>query len=155
MKRFLLLALTIGAAVAFASSSYTTYFELEKPADGDSNWGSALRNNMDVIDLQMHLNQTPYLPGETVVTKTASYTATGAETVILCDATSGNVTISLPALASSAYRKYHVKKIDVSANTCIIDGSGSETIDGSTTFTISVQYRSIQVVNGTSGWFIL
>lgn len=51
-KILILLALVSGAALA--ASSYTTHYNMLKPADGDTNWGSGLRSNMDTIDSQMY-----------------------------------------------------------------------------------------------------
>lgn len=57
-----------------------------------------------------------------VVTKTTDYTITDADDFILCDATSGNITITMPAAAGRTGRLYTVKKIDTSANWVIITG---------------------------------
>lgn len=54
MKRALLLGL-IASGVALAASTFTTYYDLEKPADGDTGWGNSYRANMDTIDSQMHI----------------------------------------------------------------------------------------------------
>ena len=88
-------------------------------------------------------------------TETSDYTATAADFVILVDATSGPVTITLPAAALNDGRHYHVKKIDASANTVTIDGNGSETIDGLTTQVMTIQYTSRHVVSDASNWSIL
>ena len=90
-----------------------------------------------------------------VVTKTADYTATIInDAVILCDATSGVVTITLPTSVGNAGKTFSVKKIDASGNNVVLDGNGSQTIDGSTTKTISTQYGEVRVVSDGSNWFI-
>lgn len=43
------------STVAFASSTFTTYYNLEKPADNDTNWGSGYRSNLNTIDTQLHV----------------------------------------------------------------------------------------------------
>ncbi len=63
-----------------------------------------------------------------VVTKTATYTATAEDHVILCDTSGGAFTVTLPAGIDGT--EYHIKKIDSSANAVTIDGFGPETIDG-------------------------
>ena len=85
---------------------------------------------------------------------TSSGTA-GNQVVILCDATSGNVTITLPAAAGVTGRSYYIKKIDSSGNKCIVDGNASETIDGQTTQDLTFQYTAIQVVCDGTKWHIL
>lgn len=87
-----------------------------------------------------------------LVTKTANYTATVDDRVILCDATSGVITITLPASSSKADKMFYIKKIDSSANAVTIDGNASETIDGTTTKSLSVQYDYALIVCDGSNW---
>lgn len=92
---------------------------------------------------------------DSVVSKTASYSATTADTVILCDATSAAITITLYAASGNSGRSITVKKTDSSTNSVTIDGNASETIDGDLTKVISSQYSSYTMVcNGTS-WFLV
>jgi flagellar hook assembly protein FlgD len=90
-----------------------------------------------------------------VATKTASYTATAADEVILVSAASGAVTITLPAASGAAGRRYTIKKTDVGLNTVTIDGNGSETIDGALTLVIANQYEAYTIVCNGSGWFVV
>lgn len=56
--------------------------------------------------------------------------ATGID-IVLCDCTSNNITVTLPAAADSDGRVIYVKKTDAAATYYVtIDGSGAETIDG-------------------------
>jgi hypothetical protein len=91
--------------------------------------------------------------GAKVVSKTASYTAAD-ETIILCDATAGAITITLPAASGVTSRIYTIKRTSAS-NNVIVDGNASETIDGATTKTLGSQYASITIVCNGSNWFIL
>lgn len=88
-------------------------------------------------------------------TKTSNYTIGASDTVIFADATSGNVTITLPAASGLAGYKFFVKRIDSSSNTCTVARTGSDTIDGMTVFTIDQQYTAIMVVSNGSAWYIL
>jgi hypothetical protein len=90
-----------------------------------------------------------------VTTITSNATLTTSQTVVLCDASSGAITVTLPAASGNDGRHYHIKKIDSSGNAVTIDGNGSETIDGETTQAIAVQYNSIQLVCDGSVWHIL
>lgn len=83
------------------------------------------------------------------------YTANDSERSIMCDCTSGAITVNLPALSGITNRIYVIKKIDNSINAVTIDGSGSETIDGITTNTISSQYNSITLQAGASEWHLI
>ena len=88
-------------------------------------------------------------------TKTSNYTIGASDTVIFADATSGNVTITLPAASGLTGYKFFVKRIDSSGNTCTVARTSSDTIDGQTSLTIDQQYTSIMVVSNGSNWFIL
>lgn len=90
----------------------------------------------------------------TVVTKTADYTATTSDEVILVDASGGGVTITLPTAVGTA-NMYSVKKTDSSANLVTVATSASQTIDGGTTAQLKVQYASISVVSNNANWFII
>jgi hypothetical protein len=53
----LLLPFLLVSGLAFAASTYTTHFNLQKPAAGDEGWADALNTNANVIDAQMYINQ--------------------------------------------------------------------------------------------------
>ena len=84
-----------------------------------------------------------------VVTKSANYTATGADDVILCNAAGGGFTITLPSAASmtSRTRPLIIKKIDTTDNVVTIDGNAGETVDGLTTYGLGVQYQGAELVS--------
>lgn len=91
----------------------------------------------------------------TTVSKSANYTVVESDRdkVILVDATSGVITISLLAAATAGNGfRIVVKKIDNSSNAVIVDGNGSETIDGATTSSMSTQYDSINLISNGTNW---
>lgn len=93
----------------------------------------------------------------TVTTQAGTtYTAgDNLESIILCDCTSNNVIVTLPAAAFSLNRLFQIKKTDSSTNSVVIDGNASETIDGIATVSISTQYECITVVcDGTEWWIV-
>jgi len=85
-----------------------------------------------------------------------SYTAlTTDHNILVDDATAGSaVTVTLPAASGNAGLQYNIKKLGNTANV-IVDGDGSETIDGGTTATLTVQYESITIVCDGSNWWIV
>jgi hypothetical protein len=91
----------------------------------------------------------------TLVTKTGNYTAIATDYTILCNATGGSFTITLPAVASHTNRIYNIKKIDSSANTVTVDGNSSETIDDATTAVLTTQHESITIQSDGSEWWII
>lgn len=93
--------------------------------------------------------------GTVSAAKSANYTATSSDSVLLCDATSASFTITLPAAASSSGKTFTIKKTDSSANTVTIDANASETIDGALTQIIAAQYNSVSILCDGSQWWIL
>jgi hypothetical protein len=94
--------------------------------------------------------------GVSVVSKTTSFTAGSGENILLCDASVGAVTATLPGTATAGVgRQYTLKKTDASVNACIWDGDLAETIDGSATQSITVRFQSLTVVSDGSQWWII
>jgi hypothetical protein len=94
-----------------------------------------------------------------IVTVTANYDMTSGTNsdlyTLLCNNTAGAITVTLPAVASSAGRVYHIKKISGASNDVVIDGSSSETIDGEATSTLDTQYEAVTVVCDGTAWYIV
>ena len=88
-----------------------------------------------------------------VDTITATTTLNETHHIILCDATNEVVTINLPVALDVAGRQYITKKIDASANACIVDPAGSETIDGIATHNLTTQWASRGFVSNGTNWF--
>ena len=89
-----------------------------------------------------------------VTSKTANYTATTSDCVILVNASAGAVTITLPT-AASAFNSgegnhFIVKKTDSTPYPVNIVVTSSGTMDGQTTLSITEQYDTEEVIsNGT------
>lgn len=90
-----------------------------------------------------------------VASKTAAYTATALDDLILCDATSGAFTVTLPKAADNNGKELTVKKTDASANAVTLDGNGSETIDGAATVALSSRYASRTIRSDGTNWHII
>ena len=75
--------------------------------------------------------------------------------MVFADATSGNVTITLPAASGNSGYRFYVKRIDNAANTCTIARTGADTIDGQTSLSLDLQYTSVAIVSNGSAWYIL
>ena len=87
------------------------------------------------------------------VTKTGTYTIATSDHTVFADATSAAFTLTLPAAAAGL--RFEIVKIDSGANIVTIDGNGSETINGATTYALNLQYDSITIVSNGSNWFIV
>ena len=124
------------------------------PQDGDQYYNSTTKN-WKVYDGA--LSKWVIISRNYAYTITSSTYTAGAngETIILANAASNAITISLPSAASSTNDSFFIKKIDSSSNAITIDGDASEQIDGEITKIISIQYTSIQIVCDGSNWFII
>jgi hypothetical protein len=85
------------------------------------------------------------------VTKTGAYTATNDDYVIDC--TSGTFTVTLPASSGRTGRILIIK--NSGAGTITVDGNASETIDGAATYSLAVQYATIQIISDGTNWKII
>lgn len=93
-----------------------------------------------------------------VLTVTNGTTSIGAGyCYIVCDATSGNVIINLPA-ASTVFGanegiEYTFYRPDATGNTITVNRAGSDLINGATSFTLGAQYetKKLQAIS-TSAW---
>jgi hypothetical protein len=89
---------------------------------------------------------------QTITRTTGTHAATDRQ-FILCDTSGGNITLNLPAAASSTNAQISIKKTDA-ANTVTIDGNGAETIDGAATAVLSSQWEMISIICDGTSWFI-
>ena len=113
---------------------------------------------VDSVDAQHVVSDISLVVGGTVnlktVTKTDDYTAAD-EVVILCDASSNKITITLPTAVGKKGRTYYVKKIDSSVNPVTIKGNGSQSVDGDSTQVATIQYTALTVISDGSNWHII
>lgn len=91
-----------------------------------------------------------------ITTKTANYTATLADDVILCNPSGIDITITLPTASGNDGKEFIIKKINSSyQDTVTIDGNGAETIDGDLTKVMYIQNEAITLISDGSNWQIL
>lgn len=86
----------------------------------------------------------------------SNHTVTPTDYIELVDAADGDVTITLPAIASTqAGRQLRFKKTDSTTNKVIVDGDGSETIDGALTKTLISENQGMMIINDGIEWKLL
>lgn len=92
-----------------------------------------------------------------ITTISANTTIDLTKYYVRIDATSGNITVTLPA-ASTAFGAslgihYVFKRLDNTGNTVTIQRAGSDTIDGGTSITLTTQYQVKELLcSSTSTW---
>jgi hypothetical protein len=85
----------------------------------------------------------------------ASATLDADDVVVAGTGGAGGITLTLPAVASSQYKTYQVVKVDAGAGAVTLDGDGSETINGATTYALSAQYDAVTIWCDGTEWFVL
>jgi hypothetical protein len=102
------------------------------------------------------INLTIGKPAVTSASVSGSYSITtyaGSEEIFLLTTTAAT-TVSLPSAATvTSGFKYHIKNLG--AFTLTLDPNGAQTIDGASTFDISVQYATISIVSDGANWFVI
>ncbi len=88
-------------------------------------------------------------------TISATTTALITDHTILCDATSGVITLNLPTAASTVGLILNIKKINNSANNITIDPNGAELIDLASTLVISTYLQAIAIQSNGTGWYVI
>jgi len=86
-----------------------------------------------------------------VVTVTADFTATADDNIIVVDASSNSVTVTLPTAVGMEGLMYTIKCVD---DTNTVTVSGSETIDGETSQTLN-QWDGMKIISNNDVWLII
>ncbi len=87
------------------------------------------------------------------VSASGDYEATTKDSLILADATSGPITVTLPSAADAEGLSLFIKKTDASTN--VVEVTSSDTIDGDVTQTITLQYDALNPVSNGTAWFLV
>jgi len=90
-----------------------------------------------------------------VINLTTSATISIKNDIVICDATSGAITVGLPSAVISKGRQLFLNKNDSSANTVVIEGYGSESIGAFSSITLNDQNSNCLLVSNGSSWAIL
>ena len=84
------------------------------------------------------------------------YSVATTDQVLLITTGSSSFTVDLPTVSGVTGRKILIIKADSGSGSIIIDPNGSDTIEGSTSKTISSQYGKVAVISdGSSTWYDL
>jgi len=133
--------------VAFQPSDTSKIYSLQFP----SMWSGYSGNVSAYVMPRSGVIQT-----NAIVAKTASYTATIQDGIILMSANAARDTLTLPnaSVFGAVPIQYTIKKTDASANVVVIRTNGVQTIDGVTVDSLSTQYQRMTVVSdGVSAWY--
>ena len=81
---------------------------------------------------------------------TSNTTLDGSKLFARVDASSGAVTMSLPAATGSGKQQI-VKKVDSSTNAVSVARDGTDTIDGATSVSLGVQWEAVTLIDAATG----
>ena len=106
---------------------------------------------------QLNINGTLSTAGtiQAFSAKTSAYTILTSDEIITVDATSGIFTITLPTAVGVTGQTYTIKRINSGSNNVTVGTTSSQTIDGSTTYVLSTQYKYLKVVSDGANWIIV
>ena len=91
-----------------------------------------------------------------VVSKTADYEPTMSDDIILCDASSSSITITLPNASSSVNKILIIKALTIGGGKSIlIDTPSGVYIDGSSDRLITTSYTVVRLVAYGNAWYII
>ena len=100
-------------------------------------------------------SNSPTNPKLTSTVITASTTLTSDHSLVLINAASGNITVTLPDANAFDRWQFYLKRTDSSSNTVDVALSGSNTLDGETTDQLPNQYSIRRYVSANDNWFKL
>tara|TARA_B110000858_G_scaffold147630_1_gene167711 strand:+ start:32 stop:418 length:387 start_codon:yes stop_codon:yes gene_type:complete len=89
-----------------------------------------------------------------VSTITGNTTVTNSDGVFLVDASSVDVTLSIPSAGNNAGKLFTVKKISA-AGSVNINTNSPDHIDGASTKVLTTQWDSVQFISDGANWFII
>lgn len=154
----------VGTGTYVPITFYTSGFDRGRI---NTNGEFLIGTSTDSGDYKLQVSGNAYVSGtlgRTITTITSNTTLAATHHYVLVDATSGNITVTLPAanlLATSGIGlEYRVKRIDTSTNTVKVKNTGSDTtdnvnLDGTTNYISMSANESIDfVADGTTKWYM-
>lgn len=141
-KRYLALLTAFLIPLTALAVTYTTHYNMAKPADGSTSWGANIRDDLDITDTQM------YVSSNAIATHVANPTGAHAATAI--SATPGSVicTSQMNVQTYLACLEYNFGLI-VGGSTPTL--AGNNTFTGVNTFTQNVTVPTLTVGTMSAG----
>lgn len=94
--------------------------------------------------------------GAGVRTVSANTALTATDDLVRSNSTAGNLTQTLPTIASSVGQYLTIKDVGTGGFTTSVKGNGAELIDGANTYTTTLsQYDSLRVYNNGTTWDVV
>ncbi len=92
---------------------------------------------------------------DNALTVNDDYSLKRSASIILADSLTKDIVLTLPSAAEYKGHKYLIKKIDNSVYTVSVNASGSDKIDGESSFVINTQWDSLNIFSNGFNWIII
>lgn len=90
---------------------------------------------------------------QSIVTVDESYSITPSDSIVVADASSGALTVTLPSSVGMTGKTYTVKRVSSSAGEVVVATTNSEIIDGASAYSeLSTQWATVIVVSNGANW---
>lgn len=90
-----------------------------------------------------------------ITTVRSAYTPANTDRVILCDATSGAFTVTLPSAVGIQGREYIIKRVNSNNNKVNVSAPAGQSIDGGSGMSLNTPYSLVMVISDGANWFAL
>lgn len=118
---------------------------MTEEANSDANTGISLAHSAHDIIEENKVN---------VLSITSSYSVPNKNYIVICDATSGAIVVTMPLASTARFRKITVTKTDTSVNTVTILASGADLIAGSSSQILLYDRECLELVSDGTNWQI-
>ncbi len=105
--------------------------------------------NLDQLLEAIKRSGAAHVTSTTASSTTLNLSNTG---MVLVNASSGNITVHLPAASDLAHAEYQLVRTDSSANTVTIAADGSDSVEGLSSRSLPIGARFTLVSDGVSAW---
>jgi len=142
--------LKIGNSIILPENKFINFGTLEEEP------GYGFRDNSGVMEVKDTGGS--WAPATPIALLPRTITATGdmlvTDTVLLLNAASNPVHLTLVTASLYVSKSLYIKRLDGSAQSVVVSASAGEAIDGAAVKTLSSQWDAITIINDSSNWFI-
>lgn len=114
-----------------------------------------LHRDLESVFSQINGSLAQTMPKATIFNYSSDYNLNTGIFLNLIDASSAAVQVDLPTAASVPDEIFTFKKIDATVNAVTLQADGSETIDGSNTWSTTTQYDKVTLISDGTEWWII
>lgn len=141
-----------GGFRGYLPQSRVSYDSLEIGTPETVSSGPSLWDNLNHIRYRLDVLESG--PPTSIITVSGDYNADLYDDVIIGDADTGPIVITLPVASGVVGKEYKVKKSDSSGNTVVVSGAESEQFDGQPVHNLTSQYDYQAYITDGDVWHL-